>query len=256
MTTVDPARRAVTAEHATAQEPPPRDLRRTWRILLAVLIPLGPLGVAATRAVMPYWTDDDPATMVARTAAEPGRAEAMTWIWFVTFPALLLGALAVGYVARRGAPRLATAGALLTFTSFVMAGSFGGTDLTTHVMAREGLDQSTIVTVVEAVLGHPSVSVGTAVFVIGHIVGMILLGVAVARARVVSIWVGAIIAVSQPIHLVAAVIVPSRALDVFAGWGLTFVGFAFVALAVLRMRDDQFDLSPSVGTTRAGSYPQ
>jgi hypothetical protein len=51
--------------------------------------------------------------------------------------------------------------------------------------------------------------------------------------------------VSQPIHLVAAIIVPSRLLDVTLGWGMTTVGFALVSLALLRMDDDDFDLPPN-----------
>jgi hypothetical protein len=49
---------------------------------------------------------------------------------------------------------------------------------------------------------------------------------------------------SQPIHLVSAVILPSRLLDVTLGWGLTAVCCAIVGLAVLRMRDDDFDSPP------------
>jgi hypothetical protein len=48
-------------------------------------------------------------------------------------------------------------------------------------------------------------------------------------------------------HVIAAVVFPSRLLDIVAGWGLTTVGFAFVAAAVLRMPDDEWDPAPSRG---------
>jgi len=221
-----------------------RDLRHTWRILTAVLIPVGPLGILLTRGLMPYWTSDSEEAMVAAMAAEPGRAEAMTWAFFVTFPALLFGALAVGYVARRGAPLLATLGAGLTFVGFVMVASLGSTDLLVHVMGRDGYDEATIVDVAGLAAAHPTSAVGAGIFVIAHILGMILLGIAVTRSGLVPVWAGAAIAVSQPFHLVAAVIVPSRLMDLTLGWGLTTVGFVVVALAVLRMSDDEFDLPP------------
>jgi len=43
---------------------------------------------------------------------------------------------------------------------------------------------------------------------------------------------------------VSAVILPSRLLDVTLGWGLTAGCCAMVGVAVLRMRDDDFDLPP------------
>lgn len=230
----------TTTHHHEQTARRPRDLRRTWRTLAAVLIPIGPLGVMLTRGLMPYWTNDTPEAMVAGIVADPGRAEASAWAFFLTFPALLFGALGVGYVARRGAPVLATVGAGLTFVAFVMAGSLGSTDLLVHVMGREGHDQATIIDVVNQLSAHPINGIGIGVFVIGHIIGMILLGIAVARARVVPVWAGVAIAVSQPFHLISAVIVPSRLMDLTLGWGLTFVGFTVVALAVLRGGDDRW----------------
>jgi hypothetical protein len=79
---------------------------------------------------------------------------------------------------------------------------------------------------------------------------MVLLGIALAKSGVVARWVGAALAVSQPIHLVSAIILPSKLLDVTLGWGLTAVGFALVSVAVLRMSDDGFDLPPGIPTRR------
>jgi hypothetical protein len=50
--------------------------------------------------------------------------------------------------------------------------------------------------------------------------------------------------VSQPLHLTAAVIVGNRALDGVA-WGLTTLGFAWAAAAVLRTSNDDWDLAPA-----------
>ncbi|WP_109508117.1 DUF4386 family protein [Nocardioides speluncae] len=222
-----------------------RDLRRTWRVLLACLLPIGPLGVLITRAAMPYWTDQDEATMVANIADSPGRSEVMIWAFGLTFPALVLGPLVVGYLARRGAPRLATWGAALSFLGFVMAGAIGSTDLLTHVMAQDGYDAATVVDVTKLTMAHPFAVLGIGVFIIGHIVGMILLGIAVAKAGVVARWVGIALAVSQPFHLVSAVILPSRILDLTLGWGLTTLAFVMIARALLRMSDDEFDPRPA-----------
>lgn len=168
----------------------------------------------------------------------------------LTFPVLLYGTLAVGYAARRSAPLLATWGAGPAFVGFVMSGAFGSTDRLMHVMGRAGYDEGIIVDVAGPMFDHPVSAIGTGVFVVGHILGLVLLGVAVTKARVVPLWAGAAIAVSQPFHLIFAVILPSRLLDLTLGWGLTTVGFAAVGLAVLRMFDDDWDLAPTGSSAR------
>ncbi len=223
----------------------PSDLRALWRLLLAIALPLGPLGIVATRAVMPYWTNDDADTAVGLMVAEPGRTLAMQWIFFFAFPLLLMSVVGVAFVVRRGAPRLAMVGGLLTFASCALVGAVGSSDGVAHAMAEAGYDQGAIINVVEAMNAQPTAVAGTIVFVLGHIIGFVTLGVAVARSRVAPAWVGVMIAVSQPIHLVSAIILPSRLLDVLAGWGFTTIGFALVSLAVLRTPVDELDLPPS-----------
>ena len=51
--------------------------------------------------------------------------------------------------------------------------------------------------------------------------------------------------ISQPIHFLAFVVLQNQYVDAVAGLGLTAVGFAVVAVALLRTRDDDWDLSPT-----------
>jgi uncharacterized membrane protein YdfJ with MMPL/SSD domain len=69
------------------------------------------------------------------------------------------------------------------------------------------------------------------VWVIGHILGTVLLGVALWRT--IPVWAALALIVSQPLHLVAAVIVPNHLLDGLA-WLLTAVGFAVTAAVGVR----------------------
>ncbi len=223
-----------------------RDPRQRWRRTAAIVLPIGPLGIVAVRALMPYWTDDSVEEMVAGVADHPARAEAIVWIFLVSFPALVLAPLVIGFVSRFGSPRLATVGAGLTFLGFAGLGAVGSTDVMTHAMAQDGFDQADIVRATDALVAHPVSVISVGVFVIGHIVGMVLLGIAVARAGVVTAWVGVAIAVSQPVHFVSAVVLPSRWLDTTLGWGLTTLGFTLVALAIWRMSDDEWDRPPVV----------
>ncbi|HSO64140.1 MAG TPA: hypothetical protein VLQ78_03475 [Ornithinibacter sp.] len=234
----------TTAGRTDASPPPPRDLRRTWRRLAAVCLVAGPLGVTAIRAVMPYWTSDGHTELVAGIAGDPGRASAMNWVAVLVTPFLLLSALAMGHVARRRAPVVATWGAGILFGAYALGSSVGAPDMLVDAMARAGEDPATIAATSQLLMDHPPMLAGALSFVLGHLVGMVLVGIAVVRAGVVAWWVGLMIAVAQPVHVVSAVVVPSRVLDVTLGWGLTTVGYALVALAVLRTADDDWDLPP------------
>jgi hypothetical protein len=222
----------------------PRDLRTLWRVLIAIVLPIGPIMVVLTRGIMPYWTNDDTPTMVARSLADPGAMNTMAWIGLFIIPPLVASLIAIGYLARRGAPVLATLGATLSFLAYTNWSTGGNADLLVTAAGDKGIDQATIVTIVDATMNHPAAALSSFGWVIGHILGAVLLGFALLRARAVPTWAAIAMIVSQPIHLVAAVIVPSRLLDLTLGWGLTAVAFTVVAVTILRTPNDKWDLPP------------
>ena len=79
-------------------------------------------------------------------------------------------------------------------------------------------------------------------WVVVHILGMVVAAIALFRARMLPLWAAILLALSQPVHLVAAIIVPSRWLDVFAGWGMTTLICGYLTLRVLPMRNEDWDL--------------
>ena len=91
-----------------------------------------------------------------------------------------------------------------------------------------GLSGADAVAVVDA--GHPSIGV----FVLGHVVGTVLLGLALLRSGRIPVWAGWAIAVSQ-LHFVATVILGSPQVD-FVARSMTALGMAFVARVVLGNR--------------------
>jgi hypothetical protein len=222
----------------------PRDLRRTWRRVAALALVAGPLGVTAIRFVMPYWTDDSPAEMVAGFAADPGAGTTMNWLSLVVTPFLFLSALAMGFVARRRAPVIATWGATVLFGAYALGSAVSAPDVLVSTLLAHGDDRASVASTAQLLMDAPVMLTGALSFVVGHLVGMVLVAIAVVRARVVHWWVGALIAVAQPVHVVSAVVVPNRALDVVLGWGATTLGYALVALAVLRTPDEEWDLAP------------
>jgi hypothetical protein len=90
-----------------------------------------------------------------------------------------------------------------------------------------GTPTSATAALLDAVNALPATATASVVFVAGHILGGILLGIALWP--VVPAWAAVALAISQPLHLVFAVFVPNHVLDSVA-WTLTAVGFAAAAI--------------------------
>lgn len=146
-------------------------------------------------------------------------------------------------VSRRGAPVLTTVGTILAFAGFTALFAGGpASDLIPYLTATESLDRATAYQLGSGLELGPHAAVTGIIFVLGHLVGTVLLGLAMWRARVAPAWLALGLAVSQPIHLIS-VMTGLRPLDL-VGWGLTAVGFGAASWALLRMRNDEFDLRP------------
>lgn len=218
------------------------DTRRTSRWFAALLLPIGPAAIALLRYFLPFDTVDDSGTIVGKVMAEPGRTSFVLWMGFVATLTLVPAAYFVGRLTRRRAPRLTAAALVLLVPGYLALPWIASSDYTVWAGDQAGLDAASITRLYDAI--HPSVGVAGGIFVVGHVIGTVLLGIALWRAQVVGRWAAVCTIVSQPIHFVAAVIVVSHTLDL-VGWGLQAVGFAAVGWAILRLRDDEWDLPPA-----------
>lgn len=201
----------------------------TFRWRAAVLIaPVGPLAVAVLRGIVPYDTIDEPATIAAKVAANPAAQSAVVWLGYLALLTLPLGVLIVGGLAMRTRPVLGGIGAVLAWIGFTSLAFLVAADVATLAGVTAGLPNATVVAITTAVEGTATASVAVAAFVVGHILGTVALGIALWR--VIPRWAAVALIVSQPLHLVFAVIVPNHLLDLLA-WTLTAIGFAAAALA-------------------------
>jgi hypothetical protein len=219
-----------------------RDTRTLRRIVAAVALPLGPLTITVIRGVIPYATLDDYPDRLAGIAADPDAMRLVLWMSVLAVFVLLPSMLAACRVAMRGAPVLATVALGLLVPAFVGL-MLGVTDDVMYLAATGGYDQPAMVRLLTDLDATPTVSVGITVYVAGHIIGMVLLGIALWRARAVPAWAGIAIAASQPLHLATVLTGASSLLDAGA-WALAAVGFAAAATRVLRTPDDDWDLPP------------
>ena len=218
------------------------DLRHASRLLAALILPIGPLAVAGLRYVLPYFSASNPAETATDVISSEGQQSAVLWLGLIATFTLLPGVLAVGRLTRRGAPRLTAAAMLLVVPGYLALTYMIGSDLVLWTGARAGLDASTLAELAGTV--HPSSNVAVAVFVLGHVIGTVLLGLALLRSRTVPGWAAIVTVVAQPLHFVALVIVGSRELD-FAAWAANGVAFAVVGYAIVKTPDDEWELPPA-----------
>ena len=215
-----------------------RDLRTFWRRTLAVMIPVPMVALAAEMAVAPFPLGGSLSATIAGDAADPGAAQASLWLSMIFGLAVVPATMAVLWTARRGAPKLTLAAGILLLLGFSAA--VPDSDLAAAVAAQQGLDPALVQALDDAIWTHPAVGISTLLFLVGQGIGLILLGIALWRARVVPAWVGIVLAVSGPAHL----FMPGGNPGAAASWAMTAIGYAGASVALWRMRDADFDLPP------------
>jgi len=220
---------------------PRADLRAASRVLAAVILPIGPAAVAVLRYILPYTTADDSSEAVRQIAAHQTAQSAVVWLGFLACLTLVPGVIFAGRVVGRTAPRLAATATVLMVLGYLSMAWLTVGDAFLLFGVQQHLPADALAAMYEGV--HPAALVATVLFVLGHVLGTILLGVGMLRGRVVPVWAAVATIAAQPIHFVAAVIVSSQALDLF-GWGLNAIGFAALSFAVLRLKDDEWAPAP------------
>ena len=200
-----------------------------WTV--AALLPLGPAAIALLRLVLPYYTADDTVATLAAVEAHPGRQSAVIWLAYLGVLTLVPGLFAAARICRDAAPRMTTWALALSVPGYLSLGIFVGYDQLLWSVAETELSTPDALAVLDA--AHPAVDVSLGVFILGHVIGTVLLGLALLRSGRVPAWSGWAIAVSQPLHFVATVILGSPQVD-FVAWALTAVGMAMVARALLK----------------------
>jgi hypothetical protein len=222
------------------------DARTLWRMLLAVTTPWIAVFVAVGRFLLPYDMSDEPRTIFEAMLTHPAYETAMAWSGVLLVPTCVSGVTAVAFLSRRRAPILTTIGLLLAFVGFVclMAGDGFGSLIAQVVARQPELDSTTAYALGHGIESSVLSGVTGNLFVFGHLIGTVILGIALWRARMIPSWLAIALAISQPIHLIS-VLIGNRPLDL-VGWGSTALGFAAAGWALLRMDNADFDVEPLV----------
>ncbi|MBW0133602.1 hypothetical protein [Pseudonocardia abyssalis] len=213
---------------------PVRDRRTLRRVLGAVLMPIGPAAVAVIRSVYP--------PDAAAALAAPSTMTLVLWLGLVATFTLLPGAYTALHLLHRYVPTLALWTAAFLVPGYLAMYTLGFVDTVYAIAPAAGLTSTQAEDLVAAADTLVPPTIALLVFVLGHVVGTVLLGVAARRARLLSTPVAALMIVSQPLHVVS-VVLAMPLLDL-AAWGLTALGMGALALRVLRTPDDEWELPP------------
>jgi hypothetical protein len=202
---------------------------------VALLMPVGPLAIALLRFLLPYYTASTNTAMAADVASAQGRESAVLWLGYIGMLTLVPGVLALAHLTRAAAPRLTAWGTGLAVAGYL---SLGGLLASDHILwSGASAHAGTSTTTAFLDHAHPTIGIQLGVFVVGHVIGTVLLGIALYRSGRVPSWAGIALAVSQPLHFVATVILGSNVVDLIA-WLLTAIAMAVAAKALLAEKVD------------------
>ena len=216
--------------------------RNTGRKLAGACLIAAPLALTAAMAIAP-WFVADTGDLLAALAANESALLAADLLVAAAVVLLIPASLGVLRALRNRTPRLApvAVGMFLVGWLFVLGPVM--LDRVELQLAKSGMPRDEAVALVGRLEADAGISVVFGVFIIGHTLGAILLGVALARARFVPLWAAASIVAAAVLHPIARVGLASKWLDVVA-FALLTLGLAVTGVRVLRMRDDEWESRP------------
>jgi hypothetical protein len=217
--------------------------RKLQRAVLALCIALAPLVAAAWFSLCPTGAADascpDRGSSLAVFSAFRDMNPSLMQLFLVlnlvaafVFPASCLG---LGLLAMKRSPWLATLGIVVAWAGSIVWVLFAGQMVTLESMAQIGLN-SVFITVENHYYANWTTLVFAIGWVIGHVVGYILLGIALARAGAIPHWAAWLLVVSAVLMGPIAYGTNLGLLQIL-GFGLVFVASVPAAIHMLQMSE-------------------
>jgi hypothetical protein len=195
----------------------------------AAALVIGPLSLVAGALFQVVSDDDSVSASLAKIAAHPsGERAAVVCDLLTAF--MVPAVLYLMRLAGPRAPRLTLIGGAVTFAAF-LGGliSVGASDLL-YDHAAQSPDRASAVSLVHAVTGDAAFTIPAFLFIVGHMLGLLLLGIALWRSRAVPRWAAALVGVAS----LAQVPVHDSGVGSAAAYGLLLIGMAACAVTLLR----------------------
>jgi hypothetical protein len=204
-----------------------------WLVRVGVLCLLGGSVCQLLQfLVSPMKEGDSAGAQVTAALAHP---TAMAWAQVLDLPLLLIipAVLFAGAVAGFGRSRLATAGTAICFVSVLGAGYLLAQDVVVAAAAHNA-DPSVATRVVKAFANSTAVDIVVVVYLVGHLVGFVMLGVALIRSRRVPAWAG----VAMCLWPIGEMLGEASGVAAVAAVGFALLVVAFGACSVALIRGE------------------
>jgi hypothetical protein len=195
----------------------------------AAILVIGPLGLVGSSLFQVASDDDSVSASLAKIAAHPSGERGV--IIFNLLATLILPAiLYLMRLAGPRAPRLALAGGAVSFAAW-MGGLYavGASDLL-YYHAAQSPDRADAVSLVHALTSDGIFVLPEILFVVGHMLGMLLLGIALWRSGAVPRWAAALVGLAP----IAQVPVHDSGAGSAVAYGLLLIGTAACAVMLVR----------------------
>jgi hypothetical protein len=217
-----------------------RDVRTFQRYAAAVIMLVPATCVAIGRL---FQTDDsDTRRTLDLIAANPDRQFTFALLGFIGLVTVVPAFLAAASLSRRRRPVLTTVALAVNLVAYLGAFAMSAIDnlyLIGASLPPEHRDVAAIVIDKMWSDGLPGVSTG--LFVLGHIIGAILMGLALRGSIATVGWLAMLL--TTPMHVLAFVVLQMPALDM-AAWLLMTLAFVYCAVKIIKTPNDEWDLPP------------
>ena len=228
--------------HQSPQKNTPPMIYRLHRWFFAVCILLAPLTLSLWFALCPQYGDpacpnmaDHLAVLAAYREANPLLMQVFLFLNLVIPYVYPLSYIGLGLLAMKRAPWLSTLGIACGFIGSIPWGPIADQSFLLNAMARLGHD--TLFAMLVTAYFSWELFAMAAGWVVGHLLGYVLLGIALARARAIPLWAACLIVVSAPLMGPIAYATRLGLLQVL-GYVLVFIGSLPAAFAMLKVRDE------------------
>jgi hypothetical protein len=217
-----------------------RDVRSFQRYAAAVIMLVPATSVAIARL---FQTDDsETRRTLDLIAASPDRQFTFALLGFLGLLCVVPAFLAAARLSRRRRPVLTTVALAVNLVGYL--GAFAMPAIDNLYLIGAGLppeQRDTAAMVIDKMWSSGIPGLSTNLFVLGHILGAILMGLALRGSIPTVGWLAMLL--TTPVHVLSFVVLQMPALDM-AAWLLMTLSFAYCAVKIIKTPNDEWDLPP------------
>ena len=217
-----------------------RDVRRFQRYAAAVIMLVPATSVAVGRLFQT--NDSNTRATLDLIAANPDRQFYFAVFGYIGLLTVVPAFLAAARLSRRRRPVLTTVALAVNLTAYLGSFAMGAIDNLYLLGGLLPADQRDVAAIIIDQMWSTGVAgFSTSLFVLGHIIGAILMGLALRGSIPTLGWLAMLL--TTPAHVVAFVVLQMPVVDM-AAWLLMTISFAYCAAVIIKTPDSEWDLPP------------